>query len=54
MKTVENVENSFLTLKINSLICGENCGLLFKKGEIVKKVAEEEIVNELLKLINTP
>jgi len=34
--------------------CGDNCGLLFKKGEIVKKVAEEEIVNELLKLINNP
>lgn len=34
--------------------CGDNCGLLFKKGEIVKKVAEDEIVNELLKLINTP
>ena len=31
--------------------CGDNCGLLFKKGEIVKKVAEEDIVNELLKLI---
>lgn len=34
--------------------CGDNCGLLFKKGEIVKKVAEDEIVNELLELINTP
>lgn len=34
--------------------CGDNCGLLFKKGEIVKKVAEEDIVNELLKLINNP
>lgn len=31
--------------------CGDNCGLLFKKGEIVKKVAEEDIVNELLNLI---
>lgn len=31
--------------------CGDNCGLLFKKGEIVKKVAEDEIVNELLNLI---
>jgi (E)-4-hydroxy-3-methylbut-2-enyl-diphosphate synthase len=31
--------------------CGDNCGLLFKKGEIVKKVAEEDIVDELLKLI---
>jgi len=32
--------------------CGDNCGLLFKKGEIVKKVAEEDIVKELLELIN--
>jgi len=31
--------------------CGDNCGLLFKKGEIVKKVAEEDIVEELLELI---
>lgn len=34
--------------------CGDNCGLLFKKGEIVKKVAEEDIVNELLGLIHNP
>ena len=32
--------------------CGDNCGLLFKHGEIIKKVKEEEIVDELLKLIN--
>jgi len=32
--------------------CGDNCGLLFKHGEIIKKVREEEIVDELLKLIN--
>ena len=31
--------------------CGDNCGLLFKKGEIVKKVAEEDIVSALLDLI---
>lgn len=32
--------------------CGDNCGLLFKHGEIVKKVPEQDIVEELLKLIN--
>ena len=32
--------------------CGDGCGLLFKKGEIVKKVPEENIVSELLLLIN--
>ena len=32
--------------------CGDNCGLLFKKGEIVKKVDEEEIVEALLELIH--
>ncbi len=31
--------------------CGKGEGLLFKKGEIVKKVKEEEIVSALLKLI---
>jgi (E)-4-hydroxy-3-methylbut-2-enyl-diphosphate synthase len=30
---------------------GDGCAMLFKKGEIVKKVAEEDIVDELLKLI---
>lgn len=32
--------------------CGNKSGLLFKKGEIVKKVDEKDIVSELLKLIN--
>ncbi len=32
--------------------CGDGCGLLFKKGEIVKKVPEKNIVSELLLLIN--
>jgi len=31
--------------------CGDGCGLLFKKGEIVKKVDENSIVKELLLLI---
>jgi len=31
--------------------CGDGCGLLFKKGEIVKKVEETKIVEELLALI---
>ena len=31
--------------------CGKGEGLLFKKGEIVKKVKEEEIVSQLLRLI---
>ena len=31
--------------------CGDGCGLLFKKGEIVKKVDEDKIVYELLQLI---
>lgn len=33
--------------------CGDGCGLLFKKGEIIKKVPEEKIVEELLDLINS-
>lgn len=33
--------------------CGDGCGLLFKKGEIVKKVSEEKIVEELINLINS-
>lgn len=33
--------------------CGDGCGLLFKKGEIVKKVPEKDIVTELLALINS-
>ena len=33
------------------LACGENCGLLFKKGEIIKKVPEDAIVPELLAMI---
>ena len=36
--------------------CGDNCGLLFKKGEIVKKVKQEEMVKvlkeEILEMIN--
>ncbi len=32
--------------------CGKGEGLLFKKGQIIKKVKEEEIVNALLELIN--
>jgi len=32
--------------------CGKGEGLLFKKGEIVKKVPESEIVSSLLELIN--
>ncbi len=31
--------------------CGDGCGLLFKKGEIIKKVEEGKIVEELLSLI---
>lgn len=31
--------------------CGDGCGLLFKKGEIIKKVPEYNIIDELLKLI---
>ncbi|MCI8441472.1 MAG: flavodoxin-dependent (E)-4-hydroxy-3-methylbut-2-enyl-diphosphate synthase [Provencibacterium sp.] len=31
--------------------CGDGCGLLFKKGEILYKVPEEEILPALLKLI---
>jgi len=31
--------------------CGDGCGLLFVKGEIVRKVPEDDIVKELLKLI---
>ena len=30
---------------------GNNCGLIFKKGEIIKKVKEEELLSELLKEI---
>lgn len=31
--------------------CGDGCGLLFRKGEILHKVPEEEILSALLKLI---
>ena len=31
--------------------CGDGCGLIFKKGEIVRKVPEDRIVEELLKEI---
>ena len=27
---------------------GDGCGLIFKKGEIIRKVPEEDIVSELL------
>ena len=30
---------------------GENCGVIFKKGEIIKKVPEEAILDELMKEI---
>jgi (E)-4-hydroxy-3-methylbut-2-enyl-diphosphate synthase len=30
---------------------GDGCGVIFKNGEVLKKVAEEEIVEELLKEI---
>ncbi len=33
--------------------CGDGCGLLFKKGEIIKKVPEDRIVEELMSLINS-
>ena len=32
--------------------CGKGEGLLFRRGEIVRKVKEEEIADELIKLIN--
>ncbi|MBR2471582.1 MAG: flavodoxin-dependent (E)-4-hydroxy-3-methylbut-2-enyl-diphosphate synthase, partial [Clostridia bacterium] len=32
--------------------CGKNEGLLFKKGEIIKKVKETKIVSELLKMLD--
>ena len=31
---------------------GNGVGLIFKKGEIIKKVEEKEIINELKKIIN--
>lgn len=31
--------------------CGDSCGLIFKKGEIIKKVPEDKIVEELMKEI---
>lgn len=31
--------------------CGDGCGLLFKKGKVIKKVDENKIVSELLQLI---
>lgn len=33
--------------------CGDGCGLLFKKGEIIRKVPEDRIVEELMSLINS-
>ena len=32
--------------------CGKGEGLLIKRGEIVKKVGEAEIISELLSMIN--
>lgn len=32
--------------------CGDGCGLIFKKGEILRKVPEDRIVEELIKEIN--
>lgn len=32
--------------------CGDGCGLIFKKGEILRKVPEDRIVEELLKEMN--
>jgi len=34
------------------IACGDDCGLIFKKGEIVEKVSQEELVEKLLKYIN--
>jgi len=31
--------------------CGDSCGLIFKKGEILRKVPEDKIIDELLKEI---
>ena len=32
---------------------GDGCGILFKKGEIIRKVREEDLVEELLKEIES-
>ena len=32
---------------------GDGCGLIFKHGEVLRKVKEEEIVDELLKEIDS-
>ena len=31
---------------------GDGCGLIFKKGEILRKVPEDELLNELMKEID--
>ena len=31
---------------------GDGCGVLFKHGEVLRKVSEEDIVSELLKEID--
>lgn len=31
--------------------CGDSCGLIFKKGEIIRKVPEDKIIQELMKEI---
>ena len=31
---------------------GDNCGLIFKKGEIIKKVPQDKLLQELLLQIN--
>ncbi|MDR1260754.1 MAG: flavodoxin-dependent (E)-4-hydroxy-3-methylbut-2-enyl-diphosphate synthase [Oscillospiraceae bacterium] len=33
------------------IVAGDGCGVIFKKGEVIKKVAEECLVKELIKLI---
>ena len=30
---------------------GDGCGLIFKKGEVIKKVNEDEIIDELMRQI---
>ena len=31
---------------------GDKCGLIFKKGEILRKVSEEKLIDELMKEID--
>ena len=32
---------------------GDGCGLIFRKGEILRKVPEENLIDELINEINT-